>query len=287
MKGYGIHDDLGALLHKVADQSGALFLFDGLDEAGDEQRRARVLEAVTEFMSTAGDHCRFLITARPYAWEDAEQRIAHVEHVYRLADFEIDQIDLFIVRWYEALLALGWVEDARTADSKTRELQAAARRTDLQALAANPLLLTLMATLHSNRTTRLPDDRVDVYDEVVKLLLERWHKPEDGERSPLEALSITLSQLRGRIEGLAFEAHTDNVGRAGTADIAEAALSAAFRPLLGDSHDQGAAGHSIHRAAGGPAGGPGCAPASAAVHVSASRLSRIPGGLSSGRAARF
>ncbi|HZY41449.1 MAG TPA: NACHT domain-containing protein, partial [Anaerolineae bacterium] len=209
VNGYGIHDELGTLLHKVAARSGALFLLDGLDEAGDEQRRARVLEAVTEFMSTAGDHCRFLITARPYAWEDAEQRIAQASHVYRLADFEIDQIDLFIVRWYEALLALGWVEDARTATGKTRELQTAARRTDLQALAANPLLLTLMATLHSNRTTRLPDDRVDVYDEVVKLLLERWHKPEDGERSPLEALSITLSQLRGRIEGLAFEAHTD------------------------------------------------------------------------------
>lgn len=238
VKGYGIHDELGSLLQQVADHSGALFLFDGLDEAGDEQRRARTLEAVTEFMSTVGEQCRFLITARPYAWEEAEQRIAHVDQVYRLADFEFDQIDLFITRWYEALLALGWVEDARLAAAKTRELQAAVRRVDLQALAANPLLLTLMATLHSNRTTRLPDDRVDVYDEVVKLLLERWHKPEDGERSPLDALGITMAQLRGRIEGLAYEAHRDNVGRTGTADITEAALSAAFRPLLGGSHDK-------------------------------------------------
>jgi formylglycine-generating enzyme required for sulfatase activity len=238
VKGYGIHDELGVLLQKVADQSGALFLFDGLDEAGDEQRRARTLEAVTEFMSTAGEHCRFLITARPYAWEEAEQRIAQVEHVYRLADFDFDQIDQFITRWYEALLALGWVDDARLVAAKTRELQTAVRRVDLQTLAANPLLLTLMATLHSNRTTRLPDDRVDVYDEVVKLLLERWHKPEDGERSPLDMLGITMGQLRGRIEGLAYEAHRDNVRRAGTADIAEAALSAAFRPLLGGDHNK-------------------------------------------------
>jgi formylglycine-generating enzyme required for sulfatase activity len=238
VKGYGIHDELGSLLQQVADQNGALFLFDGLDEAGDEPRRACTLEAVTEFMSTAGEKCRFLITARPYAWEEAEQRIAHVEQVYRLADFDFGQIDLFVTRWYEALLALGWVEDARLAAAKTRELQTAVRRVDLQALAANPLLLTLMATLHSNRTTRLPDDRVDVYDEVVKLLLERWHKPEDGERSPLDTLGITMAQLRGRIEGLAYEAHRDNVGRAGTADITETALSAAFRPLLGGSHDK-------------------------------------------------
>ena len=66
-------------------------------------------------MSTAGEKCRFLITARPYAWEETEQRIAHVEQVYRLADFDFDQIDQFITRWYEALLALGWVEDARLA----------------------------------------------------------------------------------------------------------------------------------------------------------------------------
>lgn len=238
VKGYGIHDELGSLLRQVADHSGALFLFDGLDEAGDEQRRAHTLEAVTEFMSTAGEKCRFLITARPYAWEEAEQRIANVKHVYRLADFEFEQIDLFTTRWYEALLALGWVDDTRLAAAKTRELQAAVRRVDLQALAANPLLLTLMATLHSNRTTRLPDDRVDVYDEVVKLLLERWHKPEEGERSPLDTLGITMAQLRGRIEGLAYEAHRANVGRAGTADITEAALSAAFRPLLGGDYNK-------------------------------------------------
>ena len=114
------------------------------------------------------------------------------------------------------------------------------RRIDLQALAANPLLLTLMATLHSNRTTRLPDDRVDVYDEVVKLLLERWHKPEDGERSPLDTLAITMGQLRGRIEGLAYEAHRDNVGHAGTADITEAALSAAFQTVAGRRPQQSA-----------------------------------------------
>ena len=41
VNGYAIHDDLGALLRQVADQSGALFLLDGLDEAGDDQRRAR------------------------------------------------------------------------------------------------------------------------------------------------------------------------------------------------------------------------------------------------------
>ena len=59
-----IHDELidcglpartGTILQEVAANSGALFIFDGLDEAGDEARRALVLEAVTEFMRGAGD----------------------------------------------------------------------------------------------------------------------------------------------------------------------------------------------------------------------------------------
>lgn len=143
-----------------------------------------------------------------------------------------------------------------------------------------------MATLHSNRTTSLPDDRVKVYDEVVELLLECWHKPEDGERSPLEVLLITLSQLRGRMEGLAFEVHSDHVDRTGTADIAEAALSAAFRPLLGGSHDkaQQVIQYIEQRT------GLWWVRVRASINASSPfppRLSRIPGGLPSGRAARF
>ncbi len=43
-----------AALRQAAETHGALFLLDGLDEAGDEARRARVLEAVDEFTRTAG-----------------------------------------------------------------------------------------------------------------------------------------------------------------------------------------------------------------------------------------
>ncbi len=235
----GLPDKASELVQDVAAKSGALFLLDGLDEVGDEQRRAIVLEAVTKFMHTAGDQCRFLITARPYAWEDGEQRLANVERVYRLADFELDQIDLFITRWYEAIAALGWIDD-HTASEKTQELQAAVQRVDLLALASNPLLLTLMATLHSNRA-RLPDDRADLYNEVVDLLLERWNKPSGADRGLIDALAIptlTLANLREPIEQLAFDAHVEHRGKPGTADLAEMALLGAFRPLLGGKLDK-------------------------------------------------
>ncbi len=54
-----------AKIRQTVQTSRALFLFDGLDETRDERTRVRVLEAVGEFMRSAGSQCRFLLTARP------------------------------------------------------------------------------------------------------------------------------------------------------------------------------------------------------------------------------
>ncbi len=236
----GLLDETGPLLQKMAAQSGALFLLDGLDEAGDDSRRARVMEAVLEFMRTAGERCRFLLTARPYAWEAAPQQ-AGVDRlaIYRLDDFNAEQIETFIVRWYEAVSAAGWMS-SKEAGEKTTDLQAAVRRGDSLLLARNPLLLTLMATLHSNRT-RLPDDRADLYHEVVELLLQRWNETIGADRGLLNALQIPdlkLANLREVIEQLAYKAHAANVGGNDLADISEATLLEAFCPLLGNSLDK-------------------------------------------------
>src|SRR3990172_5559552 len=72
----------------------------------------------------AGEGNRFVITARPYAWEDAEQKIVQVPF-YPLAEFDDDQIETFIARWYAAITAAGWA--VSDAEEKTRSLQGAAR----------------------------------------------------------------------------------------------------------------------------------------------------------------
>ncbi len=238
----GLNERTGKILRQAAAESGALFLLDGLDESGDETRRARVLEAAAEFMRSAGSGCRFLLTARPYAWNEAEQSIVDAPDSYRLAKFDNGQIETFITRWYEAIADAGWIGKAE-ADQKANDLKRAAlAREDLSMLAGNPLLLTLMATLHSN-LTRLPDDRADLYDKVVELLLQRWSEPTGADTSLLEQLqtpTLTLANFRTVIEKLAFEAHAMHLGKEGAADIPEAALLDAFRPLLGGSRDKAA-----------------------------------------------
>jgi len=235
----GLKERTGSLIQDIATKAGALFLLDGLDEAGDEIRRYRVLEAVSEFMRTAGEKSRFLLTARPYAWQSGILLAGIAHATYQLADFEPKQIQQFIARWYQAISAIGWVSESEASD-KRLSLKDSVQREDLRPLAENPLLLTLMATLHTNRG-RLPDDRVDLYNDVVELLLQRWNESTGTDRGLLDALqtpTLKLADVREVIEQVAFEAHAANIGREGTADIAETELLEAFRPLLGGSRDK-------------------------------------------------
>ena len=242
--------DTADALQDVAKDKGVLFLFDGLDEARDPNTRARVLEAVADFVDHASPKYRFLLTSRPYAWEETAPALARQPDPlaldemfvpYTLADFQPGQIESFIQRWYPAVQERGWVTPA-DATAKTQELLAAVKREDLQALARNPLLLNLMATLHSSRA-KLPEDRADLYDEVVKLLLERWNETVGADRGLLLELnipSLKLEDIRLEIQRLAYDAHKLHVGREGAADVAEGDLEAALCPLLQNDRNKAA-----------------------------------------------
>ena len=234
--GWGVAEQAMTFVQRLARRHGALVLFDGLDECGDVARRDRVLAAVRAFMGNESVKSRFLLTARPYAFPSGAD--AH-KGVFELADFNDDQIEHFITAWYAALARRGWRTEA-VATAKRAELIAAYPRSDLLLLARNPLLLTLMATLHSNRG-RLPDDRVQLYDETVELLLQRWNKDVGADRALLDALgipSLTLGHLRDVLEALAFQVHETNAGKSGVAEIGEDQLVRAFRPLLAGSKDK-------------------------------------------------
>ncbi len=236
LKRLGLAAQTADALRQTAANSGVLFLLDGLDEAREASTRDRVLEAVTEFAATAGANCRFLLTTRPYAWEQATAAQADWPVSYQLADFSSAQIETFIGHWFQAVQDVGWIGQAE-AEEKTKNLGQAVQRADIQPLASNPLLLTLMATLLSNRY-RLPDDRADLYDEVVKLLLQRWSETSGAERGLLDALAIpdlTLDHVREVMQQLAFDAHAQHAGQEGVANIHEGELIAVLRPLLGDA----------------------------------------------------
>jgi formylglycine-generating enzyme required for sulfatase activity len=237
---------------RIARSHGALILLDGLDECGTSATRERVLGAVRELMRTAGPKCRFLLTARPYAWPGGPDP---ARGVYALADLNDGQIEQFIRIWYAALVTRAWLPRGE-AERKMEDLLAARQRPDLLPLAGNPLLLTLMATLHANRG-RLPDDRADLYNESVDLLMLRWNRQIGADKALLDELaipSLKLSDLREVLEELAFKVHEDSLvegaqaqeagtdasGGDGTADIGEDRLVRAFMPLFNKDRNKAA-----------------------------------------------
>jgi len=226
---------------------GGFILLDGLDEVPEaRQRREVLIEAVAKLTQVLPKNkTRVLVTARPYAYADPRWQLAGFAEL-ALAPFNEGQVDRFIERWYQAVRsALGW--NPATAAGKGAELRAALReRAYLGDLASRPLLLTLMATLHSS-WGKLPEDRADLYEETVKLLLSRWQRARevrrpDGELevepSIAQALGMGEARLRAALESLAYAVHQRQRAQPeredAPADITEADLLVAFKPLLGE-----------------------------------------------------
>jgi formylglycine-generating enzyme required for sulfatase activity len=224
---------------------GGLILLDGLDEVPEaHQRRQALIEAIQCLVDLL-PQARFIITARPYAYADRDWHIENCD-VLALAPFRDEQVASFIQRWYQAVRpAMNW--DAGTAKVKGESLQQALKeRTYLADLASRPLLLTLMATLHSS-WGQLPQDRAELYEGTVRLLLTKWQRarevkdPLTGqpvlESSITQVLGVGEEALREALERLAFTIHnrqrTDPENQDSAADISEGELLVAFKPILG------------------------------------------------------
>jgi formylglycine-generating enzyme required for sulfatase activity len=227
-------------------QEGGLILLDGLDEvpaAG--QRRKVLLEAVRDLAeSLPAETTRILVTARPYAYADKAWRLPGFAAL-ALAPFSAAQVQRFVDRWYQAVRpSMQW--SAETAAGKGQALRAALdERPYLADLASRPLLLTLMATLHSSWGA-LPEDRAGLYEETVKLLLGRWQRARevrgpDGElvveQGISEMLGVGEERIGAALQDLAYTVHVrqrqDQDSQEGPADIDEGEVLVAFKSLLG------------------------------------------------------
>ncbi len=230
---------------------GGLFLLDGLDEVPEAGRRRRcLLEAIQGLIEGLPEGGRVVLTARPYAYADPAWQLPDLP-ILALAPFDEEQVQHFVDRWYGAVHpVMGWSPQEGAARG-ARLVEALQARPRLGDLAARPLLLTLMTTLHTS-WGQLPEDRAALYEESVGLLLARWQRARevralDGapERQPgiTAALGVPESTVRAALEKLAYAAHVRQ-REAGTRDGAQAdvpagEILAVFSPLLpGDVNPQ-------------------------------------------------
>jgi len=214
-------------------QQGGLLLLDGWDEVPEANRRREQLRQAVVGFRRAFPHCRILVTGRTYAYQRQDWKLPNFAEAV-LAPFSAGQIRRFVERWYTHATAL-YGQPAETAQGRAELLkQAVFKNNRLQELAARPLLLTLMASLHAWRGGSLPEKRGELYAAAVELLLDTWEsqKPYRDEHGRIiewdpslsEWLDVDKDAVRRLLNRLAYDVHAAQPETVGTADIPQEML---------------------------------------------------------------
>lgn len=176
-------------LEKRLVQGRCVVLLDGLDEVADAGDRSRLVQWVERQISRHPGNA-FVVTSRPLGYDGNRLTRADVLQVQR---FTSGQIRDFLHAWYRAI-------ERRSRDGDQQEIdriavQAAddlfrriSGRTTLYDLAANPLLLTMIANVHRYRSS-LPGSRAALYEEVCQVLLHRRQEAKNLTDGELDGLS--------------------------------------------------------------------------------------------------
>ena len=176
-------------------------MLDGLDEVADQTERVRVSQW-TDLQMRNHPKNSFIITSRPHGYQSAP--LEEVGVVAEVQPFNLGEIELFIRNWYfqNELMRQMRREDPGVrlaAESQANDLVGRIRQSQpLASMAVNPLLLTMIATVHDNRGA-LPGRRVELYDEICDVLL--------GRRQDAKGIgnALTAAQRRAILQVLALE----------------------------------------------------------------------------------
>ena len=148
-----------------------LILLDGLDEVGDAGTRMKVVAWVERSIHTYANN-RFFITSRPLGYQ--ENPVPGVTTL-RVLPLSQDQVGRFVSNWYLANEVMSHNKEDEGVRIEARrgaaDLMSRIRGSDvLTDLAVNPLLLTMIATVHRYRS-QLPGRRVELYREICEVFL--------------------------------------------------------------------------------------------------------------------
>lgn len=219
-------------IERVFLEQGGLLVLDGLDEVPDAQSaRDGVVKSVHEF-SRRFPNVRVLVTSRPYAYVHDGWSLEGFTST-TLAPFDEDQRGAFLKRWFHHAAPKKGVLASEIEPRRSTLLGEIETQRHLRELAEVPLLLTLICLLDLHTNGAVPQNREELYDRSVELLLEIWQKPKFSLASPtLQGyLGVTREELQRCIESVAFRFHDEQGHRPGLADIPEGDVLAALRNL--------------------------------------------------------
>lgn len=212
---------------RLALQNGAcIILLDGLDEVGDidetdirgQALRNQVLKQVQRFAArrcTSPNTNRVIITSRLEGYflgslsEFLEVELCGLE--------SIDEIEAFLMRWFMAYeletepglsfnIALRRVRHERIEQL----IPVIERWESIRRLAVNPLLLTILTIIHETGK-RLPHRRVELYETVIKTMIESWRQAQTDHVSNLYN-TLQTNDVYYLMSSLAYWLHENQPG---------------------------------------------------------------------------
>ena len=180
-----------------------LVMLDGLDEILDLTQRQRVSRWVNQQIQDY-PKARFILTSRPFGFKNAP--VERVAVVLEVQPFNLNQMQQFVQNWYlqsEIMRRLGR-DDPGVREAAQNQADDLIKRIKnsppLAAMALNPLLLTMIATVHCYRGA-LPGRRVELYAEICDVLLGRRREA----KGILFASPLTAEQKKAVLQVLALE----------------------------------------------------------------------------------
>ena len=167
-----VHGDGPGLPREILDgylrgDGRAVVMFDGLDELFDPNQREEIARAIAGFTARY-PQITVIVTSRRVGYRRAVLDNAGFA-LHALQDLDSEQIARFVRTWY----SIAPRSDDAVAGARTARLLAALDRSPSAAdLAANPLLLTILAVIGQRR--ELPRERHRAYEHAVEILARHW-----------------------------------------------------------------------------------------------------------------
>ncbi|MBW4438280.1 MAG: NACHT domain-containing protein [Pleurocapsa minor GSE-CHR-MK-17-07R] len=178
-----------------------LVMLDGLDEVG-ETRREKVIQWIQRQMSITYPECLFIVTSRPKGFLNSQLK---ADAVFSIQPLNNAQVKHFIESWYyqtELRRSVG-EKDRRVHEIRANRgiqhlIQTLEIRPTIAELTVNPLLLSMIVSLHYYNRATLPERRTELYGQICRLFLGEL----DEQRGI--KVEISASQKQTVLEPLAY-----------------------------------------------------------------------------------
>jgi len=166
----------------------ALILFDGLDEIAEAGLRKDFADKIARF-AELNPKANIIVTSRNAGFEHVSGGKLGAFLQLKIAPLSDTAIKHFCRRWHTVIIN----DREETLQSSDELVETILKNKKILSLARSPLLLTTLL-LVERRVRRLPDNRAELYEESIKVLLETWNQ-EGFERIDLEPAKCQLSYI--------------------------------------------------------------------------------------------